>query len=416
MLKESKNLEYKEKISKSYLKTVSAFANYNDGKIIFGITDDYKIVGVINPHVECKNLENQINDSIKPRPDYTLKINEDNTITLSIKKGFNTPYRYNGKAYKRNVSSTIEVDEIEENRLVLARMNLNYEELSVSNNNLKFEYLSKQIKNVLDLSEFNLDSLKLLNLYNSKAGYNNAAKLFADTNDMPGLDIAVFGNSMNIFKKRITLAGESILKQYYDALEIYKDEYIVEKIENGFRKKYELIPFDAFREALANALVHRTWDINANTKIEMHPDKIIISSPGGLMADMTKEDFLEGNYSSLRNPIIANIFRRMNIIEAFATGIKRINATYNNTLAKPTFTITPSAISITLPSLDQTNLSFNEQKVLDTMKQNYSYTRNEIELSSGFSKDTLLRILNSLIKKGLIMKGGKAKTTYYIKK
>lgn len=54
------------------------------------------------------------------------------------------------------------------------------------------------------------------------------------------------------------------------SLDIYKGEYIVEKIDGGFRKKVELIPFEAYREALANAIVHRTWDINANTKIEMY--------------------------------------------------------------------------------------------------------------------------------------------------
>ena len=167
---------------------------------------------------------------------------------------------------------------------------------------------------------------------------------------------------------------------------------------------------------MANALVHRTWDINANTKIEMHPDKIVVSSPGGLMTDMTKEDFMSGNYSSLRNPIIANVFRRMNIIEAFATGIKRINEAYINVIVKPIFNVTSGAISVTLPVIDQVNLSNNERKVLESMKQNYSYSRLEIERISGFAKDTLIRILNSLVEKGLIEKGGKAKATLYIKK
>lgn len=45
---------------------------------------------------------------------------------------------------------------------------------------------------------------------------------------------------------------------------------MLKKIDGGFRKKIELIPFEAYREALANAIVHRTWDINANTKIEMY--------------------------------------------------------------------------------------------------------------------------------------------------
>lgn len=416
MQKENKKLEYKEIISKTYLKTVSAFANYNDGEIVFGVTDDYKVIGIKNPNDECLNIENQINDSIKPRPDYTLKINDNKTISLFVKQGKSTPYKYNGKVYKRSDSSTVEVDEIEEKRLILSGMNISFEEMNVDEENLEFSYLSENLIKAMDLSSFNLDTLKSLNLYNSKFGYNNAALLLADSNNFPGLDIAVFGNSINIFKKRISYAGESILKQYYDVLELFRNEYIVEKIEDGFRQKIELIPFDAFREAVANALVHRTWDIKANTKIEMHPDRIIISSPGGLVADMSKEDYINGNYSYLRNPIIANVFRRLNIIEAFATGIKRINEAYKDAIVKPIYDVTSSAISVTLPIIDQASLSFNEKKVYDAMKQNYSYSRLELEEISGFAKDTLIRILNSLVEKGIVEKSGKARATLYLKK
>lgn len=205
-------------------------------------------------------------------------------------------------------------------------------------------------------------------------------------------------------------------KQYYDSLDIYKGEYIVEKIDGGFRKKVELISFEAYREALANAIVHRTWDINANTKIEMYQDKIIISSPGGLDGDMTKEDYIKGNYSYLRNPIIANVFRRLNIIEAFATGIKRINEAYKNAYVKPTYNVTPSAISITLPVIEDYSLSLNEAKVMDSIKDNYLYSRSDIEKISGFTKDKLIRLLASLQEKGLIEKSGKGRTTYYKKK
>lgn len=241
--------------------------------------------------------------------------------------------------------------------------------------NLEFNYLKIKLVKELDLESFSLDTLKILSLYNLKTGYNNAAKLLADKNDFPGLDIAVFGNSINILKKRIDLTGESILKQYYDSLEIFKNEYIVEKINDGFRERLELIPFEAFREAIANALVHRTWDIKAKTKIEMHLDKIIISSPGGLISDMSKEDYINGNFSYLRNPIIANVFRRLNIIAAFATGIKRINESYKKYVVRPIYNVTSSAISITLPIIDQINLSLDEKKIFDLMKTNYSYSR-----------------------------------------
>ena len=69
----SKNINLSEKLKgafkEKYLKTVSAFANYNDGEIVFGVTDDLNVIGVDNPTEECLNIENQINDSINPFPD-----------------------------------------------------------------------------------------------------------------------------------------------------------------------------------------------------------------------------------------------------------------------------------------------------------------------------------------------------------
>ena len=56
IIRETKDLEYKETISKSYLKTVSAFANFNDGTIIFGISDDGRVVGIKNQIEECLNI------------------------------------------------------------------------------------------------------------------------------------------------------------------------------------------------------------------------------------------------------------------------------------------------------------------------------------------------------------------------
>lgn len=45
-MRETKNLEFKEKLTNTFLKTVSAFANYGSGKIKFGIKDDGSIVGI----------------------------------------------------------------------------------------------------------------------------------------------------------------------------------------------------------------------------------------------------------------------------------------------------------------------------------------------------------------------------------
>ena len=74
MRKENKEIEFKERISKSYLKTVSAYSNYKNGKIIFGINDNGEVIGIEKIMENKLSIENTINDSIKPKPEYTLDI------------------------------------------------------------------------------------------------------------------------------------------------------------------------------------------------------------------------------------------------------------------------------------------------------------------------------------------------------
>jgi ATP-dependent DNA helicase RecG len=109
--RETRNLEFKLEISKSYLKTVSAFANYEDGEIYFGVDDNGNRVGLDNPKKVAHNIENQINDNIKPSPNFLIEINEKSKVVhLFEYQGLNKPYFYNGKAYKQLDSSIIEVD------------------------------------------------------------------------------------------------------------------------------------------------------------------------------------------------------------------------------------------------------------------------------------------------------------------
>ena len=85
------------------------------------------------------------------------------------------------------------------------------------------------------------------------------------------------------------------------------------------RKTVDLIPEAAFREAVANALVHRNWDIRAHVRIAMYSDRIEVKSPGGLPSGITKEEYMNGDISCLRNPILGNVFFRLHYIEMFGT-------------------------------------------------------------------------------------------------
>ena len=198
MERENRNLEYKEIVTNSFLKTVSAFANYGTGRIIFGIADDLTVKGLQKPTADCLSIENKINDSITPVPDYTLEIDEKNKIIiLTVREGRYKPYFYKGKAYKRSDTATIEIGRLELTRLILEGQNLDYESLPAHTQQLSFNLLEKKLIEILHIEKPNRDIMKTLDLYSDKEGYNRTAELLADQNDFPGITIIRFGNSVD---------------------------------------------------------------------------------------------------------------------------------------------------------------------------------------------------------------------------
>ena len=103
--------------------------------------------------------------------------------------------------------------------------------------------------------------MKTLNLYENVNGFNNAAGLLADKNHFPGIDIVKFGENISIIQKRSIFENTSVLDAYEKALVVFRDYYQYEVIQGADRKKMEKIPEAAFREAIANALIHRIWDV-----------------------------------------------------------------------------------------------------------------------------------------------------------
>ena len=414
-MRENKRLEYKENMeSGTFLKTISAYANYGGGKIIFGIADDGTVKGISKPEEACLNLENKINDSIKPVPEYSIEIGEDSTIILSVCEGPYKPYLYKGKAYKRYDSAATEVDRLEYGRLILEGQNQSYEELPSSMQELTFDRLEEELKKSLGITCLNKDILKTLELYSEKRGFNNAAALLADKNQFPGIDMIRFGSSIDEIMDRATFEHMSVLAQLSSCIEMFQTYYQYEKIEGVERKQIDKIPEKAFREAIANALVHRAWDVRASIKISMFEDRIEISSPGGLPAGIGREEYLNGQISVLRNPILGNVFFRLKYIEKFGTGIMRINRSYSNALEKPSYQIFENSIQVVLPVIaSDEELSEKDKKILDIIRDKGTVSRSEIEKLAGTGKDSAIRSLNLLLKKHIIEKTGAGRGVKY---
>lgn len=142
-LTESKILEFKQDFTPSFLKTVSAYANYTDGKIIFGIKDNGQVIGIQDTDIFKLRVENSINDNIRPRPSFEISVSiieDKEVVVLSVNKGMQTPYYYQHQVYNRSDTSTVAVDLAALQELILLGTNLTYEDLPAIEQNLNFIY------------------------------------------------------------------------------------------------------------------------------------------------------------------------------------------------------------------------------------------------------------------------------------
>lgn len=292
--------------------------------------------------------------------------------------------------------------------------NRTYDSVQSRDQDLTFATLEKVLKNKVGIKKLNRDILITLDLFREGKGYTNAGALLADHNQFRGIDLVRFGSNINIMLDRNNYEEISILDQYNFSLDKYRQCYQHEEIKGATRNLVAEIPEEAFREAVANALVHRIWDVNLQIKISMFDDRIEITSPGGLPNGLSKEEYLSGQISILRNPIVANVFYRLGLIEQFGTGIRRIISTYRGSVIQPQFNIYENSITIVLPVLQSTpvGLSADENKIYQVIQVGND-TTSEINKEIGFGRTKTLRLINFLVKRGYLLKVGEGRGTRY---
>ncbi len=427
---EHKTQEFKESYSKTMLKTVAAFANYHDGRIIIGVTDEGKVVGVSDLEALRLRIEGAINDAIRPRPFFEVDIyhvGHKDILVYKVYKGDHTPYTYNHKAFERNDTATIEVNRERYDELVLHGKNLNFEDL-VYEGKATFKLLSDLLSEALDIPTTDMNVLKSLGLYKNNA-WNNAAALLADSSeyDSIGFNLIHYSDqSMTMIEDRVSLNGISILKHFKECMNFYS-KYIRQKdiIKGERRQTYGEIPLIAYREAVINAIVHRDYSKRASNRVEFFPDRVEILSVGALPIGTTEEEYINGSYSNLRNPILADVFFRLGYVEKMGTGIRRIKQSYAEYSVKPKLKVMKNSILIILPLITEitangvkeknitVDLTVEEEKLYAFFDTEGSLTRSEVEQYMAVKKTKAVKLLNSLSEKNLIVKTGSGRSVIY---
>lgn len=202
---------------------------------------------------------------------------------------------------------------------------------------------------------------------------------------------------------RLILEGISALAEFGGAARVFEELYCYEEVSGTVRRRVETIPLAAFREALANALVHRTWDVSARVRVSMYDDRVEVSSPGGLPAGISEEEeYLSDMVSVRRNPILANVFYRLGLVEAFGTGILRIREAYAGSASRPRFDVRENSVTVTLPVLAaDLGLTGDQRLVYELLSPVRAQSGGELHAQASFSRSKLNGILRVLVGRGL---------------
>jgi ATP-dependent DNA helicase RecG len=183
-------------------------------------------------------------------------------------------------------------------------------------------------------------------------------------------------------------------------------------------------PYQAVREAVLNALIHRDYTSAGRVQIRVYEDRLIITNPGGLPEGLSIVDLLSDPHSSVpRNPLLGQVCYYAGLVEQWGTGTIRMrNACRTQGVPDPAFTSAGGSFAVTLykdalsPSqLQRRSLSARQIQAVAHARQNGSITNRDYRKMTGLSDETARQDLKDLVKKGvLVPEGGGGRSSRYV--
>ena len=437
---ESETVELKQVVVDDIKKEIIAFANSDGGKLYIGVRDDGEVVGLDDPDGAALQVSNMVRDSIKP--DVTMFLHYKTIeeagkkiIEVNVQRGTDRPYYIAKKGmrpegvYVRQGYSAVPATDTAIRCMIKETDGDRFETMRCLEQELTFETAQKEFQ--FRKVEFGQQQMQTLKLVDHDGLYSNLALLLSDQNPHT-IKVAVFqGTNQTVFKDRREFGG-SLMKQMnevYDYIDFHNQIHAtIEKLSRIDVRDY---PEIAVREALLNLLVHRDYSFSASALISIYDDRIEFVSIGGLLPGIDLEDVLAG-LSVCRNQNLANVFYRLHLIEAYGTGLRKIMEAYEGTLGKPIISTTKNSFKITLPNANVKSepknipapmgqavsvlapgLTDKEQQVLEYVREHGTITRAEAEKVLGMSASTASRLIKKMVRTGLLLQHGKARSIRY---
>ena len=328
-------LEYKESFSPSLAPDLTAFANSSGGKILLGVSDDGKVVGVR----DSNQLRAQIQD-IARNFDPPIKILVETVgkvMVITIRESENKPVQCREGFFWRQGASTQKLSRDEIRDFFRSEGAIRFD-LAICP---KFRYPED-----FDREKFNawisqsritprrkiddvLVNIEVAERSGKHLVFRNAGVLFFAKDVRHFFPQAYITcllakgiDKVDILDRKDFAGG--LVSDIEESLRfIERNTRIGYRIEKLRREDVPEYPMRALREAITNAVMHRDYfEVGANVFVEIYADRVEISNPGGLPKGLTREEL--GTRSVRRNPLIADLLHRIALIEKAGTGIRRM--------------------------------------------------------------------------------------------
>jgi len=377
-LGETNLYDKKEKLEvnkpKSWLKSVSAFANGRGGKLIFGVRENNEILGLDDYQKDSENISEIIKTRMDSIPEFDMEIKElENKIILilNIYQGKNTPYFVvdggSRTAYKRVGNQSVPATRIDLFNMSLKGQQVTYDSLESDKKiqDVTFKELAIEYKN-RTLTEFEEKDLNSFGLVNEEGHLTIAGSLFADGYQV--YQSRIFCTRWNGLDKANGLM-DALDDQEFEGNIIYLLKAAMDFVKRNSKKmwkkgpvyriEYPEYPERAVQEGIVNALIHRDYSvIGSEVHLDIYDDRLEIYSPGG-MYDGTFVQNIDPYKvsSSRRNPVLADLFARMDLMERRGSGLRKIIEAYKfeenyKEELKPEFRSTESSFFTILRNLN----------------------------------------------------------------
>lgn len=362
-LQKTERIEFQRSVNERSCKTIIAFANGTGGEIYVGIDDFGNVLDLEDIDGDMLKICNYVHDLICPEllqfvHIEPIELEGKRIIAVSVESGDEKPYYLANKglipagAFTRLGPATVPMSRRDIRRMICETDGDFFDSRHAKVQDLTFEYAELFFKH-RDIA-FDPDHYRALGMLSADGFFSNTAYLLSDQNPY-NLKCAVFNDdACTEFLNSLDCDG-SILKQFNDAFSFLQSASNLRSyFPSHTRVDVRDYPLYAVREGLLNSIIHRDYDesLYTPTLIKMSRTALSFTSYGDLYHVREKEIF--SNVSSARNPRLLALFHRFNEVEAYGSGLPRIQELYQYEKLKATIEV-GNFFTLRLPNINTTH-------------------------------------------------------------